>query len=139
MELKLPKAAAAAVTGGVIQIRPAETADTTDSEFLQFANVGEPIAATAAKLEKVGLLAEYLRALNSEQLPAVATYLTGRAFAQSDLRTFQVGWAVIYRALLAATRISDTEFHRIATSDGDLGKTAFECLVTRTISLPVPL
>src|SRR5881392_1776898 len=136
IELKLPKAVAAAVPGGVIQNRPAETAATTDSEFLQFANVGEPIAATAAKLEKVGLLAEYLRTLNREQLPVVATYLTGRAFAQSDLRTLQIGWAVIYRALLAATRISDTEFHRIAASHGDLGKTAFEVLETRTKPQP---
>src|SRR5437660_142622 len=106
MELMLPKSVAAAVPGGVLQNRPAETAATTDSEFLQFANVGEPIAATAAKLEKVGLLAEYLRTLNREQLPVVATYLTGRAFAQSDLRTLQIGWAVIYRALLADTTIS---------------------------------
>jgi DNA ligase-1 len=106
------------------------------SEFLQFANVGESIAATPAKLEKVGLLAEYLRTLNSEQLPVVATYLTGRAFAQSDLRTLQVGWAVIYRALLAAAKISDVEFHRIAASHGDLGKTAFEVIETRTKPQP---
>jgi hypothetical protein len=44
------------------------------------------------------------------------------------LRTLQVGWAVIYRALVAATKISDAEFHRIAASHGDLGKTAFEVL-----------
>ena len=62
----------------------------------------------------------------------MTTYLTGRAFSQSDLRTLQVGWAVIYRALLAATQISDAEFHRIAASHGDLGKTAFEVLEGRT-------
>ncbi len=104
----------------------------TQSEFLDFANVGESIALTPAKLEKVRLLAEYLHTLNNEQLPIVTTYLTGRAFAQSDLRTLQVGWAMIYRALLAATKISDPEFHRIAASHGDLGKTAFEVLEGRT-------
>ena len=106
------------------------------SEFLQFANVGESIAETSAKLEKVRLLSEYLRTLNGEQLPVVTTYLTGRAFAQSDLRTLQVGWAVIYRALLAATKITDAEFHRIAASHGDLGKTAFEVLEGRTKPQP---
>src|SRR6202043_3884974 len=62
MELKLPKAV---VAGGApaTEESAAETAATTSSEFLQFANVGESIAATAAKLEKVRLLAEYLRAL----------------------------------------------------------------------------
>src|SRR5437867_4133172 len=78
----------------------------------------------------------YLRTLNSEQLLLVTTYFTGRAFAQSDLRTLQVGWAVIYRALLAATKISEAEFHRIAASHGDLGKTAFEVLETRTTPQP---
>ena len=135
MELKLPKAVVAGVSPASEE-NAADTAATTTSEFLQFANVGESIAATAAKLEKVRLLAEYLRALNSEQLPIVTTYLTGRAFAQSDLRTLQVGWAVIYRVLLAATKISDAEFHRIAASHGDLGKTTFEVLEGRTKPQP---
>ena len=137
MELKLQKIAVeAALPGGKKSDKPLRTAATTDSEFLQFANVGESIAATTAKLEKVRLLAEYLRTLNSVQLPIVTTYLTGRAFAQSDLRTLQVGWAVIYRALVAATKISDAEFHRIAATHGDLGKTAFEVLETRTKPQP---
>ena len=137
MELKLPKSVVAAgvPTGSFVNLPP-ETAAATPSEFLDFANVGESIAATAAKLEKVRLLSEYLRNLNSEQLPAVTTYLTGRAFAQSDLRTLQVGWAAIYRALLAATKISESEFHRIAATHGDLGKTAFEVLEGRTKPQP---
>src|SRR6266581_7049655 len=108
----------------------------TQSEFLDFANVGESIAVTPAKLKKVRLLAEYLHTLNNEQLPIVTTYLTARAFAQSDLRTLQIGWVVIYRALLAATKISDPEFHRIAASHSDLGKTAFEVLEGRTKPQP---
>src|SRR5713101_14745 len=43
---------------------------------------------------------------------------------------------MIYRALLAATKISDPEFHRIAASHGDLGKTAFEVLEGRTKPQP---
>src|SRR6266436_3048760 len=88
-------------------------ASDTPSEFLTFANTGEAIAATPAKLEKIRLLADYLRGLTSEQLPIAALYFTGRAFAQSDLRTLQVGWAVIFRALQAATSIDHAEFHRI--------------------------
>ena len=110
-------------------VRPAcETA----SEFTVFANVGEAIAATPGKLEKVRLLAEYLRSLDREQLPIATRYLTGKAFAQSDPRTLQVGWAVIFRAVLAATGLTDSELHRIASSHGDAGKTAFEALNART-------
>ena len=133
MEFKLPKnVVAAGVPTGSSSNLPPETAAATTSEFLTFANVGESIGATPAKLEKIRLLADYLRMLNDEQLSIVATYLTGRAFAQSDLRTLQVGWSVIYRALLAATKISEGEFHRSAASHGDLGKTAFEVLDGRT-------
>src|SRR5437588_910019 len=131
MELRLPKPVVAGVSHVAAKIAT-DTAATTSSEFLNFANVGESIAATPAKLEKIRLLADYLRTLNEEQLPIVATYLTGRAFAQSDLRTLQVGWSVIYRALVAATKISEGEFHRIAASHGDLGKTAFDVLDGRT-------
>ncbi|HJT45614.1 MAG TPA: ATP-dependent DNA ligase [Chthoniobacterales bacterium] len=106
------------------------------SEFLQFANVGEAIGANPGKLEKTRILSEYLRSLNHEQLPIVATYFTGRAFPQSDLRTLQIGWSVIVRAILAATKIDEGELHRIAASHGDLGKTAFEAFNGRTQSQP---
>ena len=49
----------AAVPGG--KEPAAETAAATESEFASFARVGEAIAATPAKLEKVRLLADYLR------------------------------------------------------------------------------
>ena len=136
MEFKLPKVVAAGVSSAEARQLPPRMAGATASEFLQFANVGESIGATSAKLEKIQLLAEYLRTLNSEQLSIVVTYLTGRAFAQSDLRTLQVGWSVIYRALLAATKISEAEFHHIAARHGDLGKTAFEVLEGRTAPQP---
>src|SRR5438309_320878 len=106
------------------------------SEFIAFANIGEAIAATPAKLEKIRLLADYLRGLTSEQLPIATLYFTGRAFAQSDLRTLQVGWAIIFRALQAATNIADTELHRIASAHGDAGKSAFEILDGRTTPQP---
>jgi DNA ligase-1 len=106
------------------------------SEFLAFANIGEAIAATPAKLEKIRLLADYLRGLTSEQLPIATLYFTGRAFTQSDLRTLQVGWAIIFRALQAATHIDATELHRIASAHGDAGRSAFEILDGRTAPQP---
>jgi len=120
----LPKSSAAARP-------PCES--TQQSEFLDFANVGEAIAATPSKLEKIRLLSDYLRGLTSEQIPIATTYFTGRAFAQSDPRILQVGWAVIFRALQDATKIGEPEFHRIAGRHGDAGKTAFEVLDGRTL------
>ncbi len=133
MEFKMPKSS---VVAGAAPAQAKNTAKTANSEFLQFANVGESIGATSAKLEKIRLLADYLRTLTDEQLASVAIYFTGRAFAQSDLRTLQVGWSVIVRALIGATNISDAQLHRIAARHGDLGKTAFEVLDGRTDAEP---
>ena len=109
---------------------------TQQSEFLDFANVGEDIGATPAKLEKIRLLTDYLRGLTNGRLTIATTYFTGRAFAQSDPRILQVGWAVIFRALQDATKIGDSEFHGIATRHGDAGKSAFEVLDGRTSPQP---
>ena len=128
-----------AVSAGVSpakQKTAAGTAATALSEFGKFTDVGEAIAATPAKLEKVRLLSEYLRILPNEQLPIATTYLTGKPFPQSDLRTLQVGWSVIFRALIAASKLSEAEFRRIASSHGDAGKTAFEALDGRTLPEP---
>ncbi|HSH38062.1 MAG TPA: ATP-dependent DNA ligase [Chthoniobacterales bacterium] len=134
LELMLPKAAGSAATNSA-----AATLAPDESEFARFADVGEAIAATPAKLEKVRLLAEYLRSLDGEQLPIATRYLTGKAFAQSDPRTLQVGWAVIFRATLGATKLHDSDLHRIAGSHGDAGKTAFEALDGRTSPEPFTL
>jgi DNA ligase-1 len=136
MELTLGTSAvvAAAVPGG--RTPAAETAAATPSEFAAFAQVGETIGGTPAKLEKVRLLSEYLRALPNEQLAIATIYFTGKPFPQSDLRTLQVGWSVIFHALIAASNLSEAEFRRIASSHGDAGKTAFETLDDRTSPEP---
>jgi DNA ligase-1 len=110
-----------------------------DSEFAQFAVIGEAIGQTRAKLEKVRILAEYLRSLTKDQLPIATTYLTGRAFPQNDLRTLQVGWAVIVRALQAASKLGDSELHRITGAHGDAGKSAREIMEGRTKPEPFGL
>jgi DNA ligase-1 len=130
MELTLGKTVVVSMTPA--SERAAHRAAATGSEFHAFADVGETIAATPAKLEKVRLLAEYLRTLNPAQLSIAAIYFTGKPFPQSDLRTVQAGWAVIHRALMAATRLSEPDFRRIATSHGDADKTALEALEGRT-------
>ncbi|MFL6595085.1 MAG: MBL fold metallo-hydrolase RNA specificity domain-containing protein, partial [Chthoniobacterales bacterium] len=116
-----------------------EQGEAQASEFAEFAELGERIAATPAKLEKVRLLSEYLHSLGDEQVPIATRYLTGKVFAQSDPRTLQAGWAVIFRAILAATKLSDSEMHRIAGAHGDAGKSAFEALEGRTAPQPFAL
>ena len=114
-------------------------ASATQSEFAAFAEVGRSIGLTASKLEKIRVLADYLRTLNAGQLSIAATYFTGRAFAQSDLPTLQVGGSIIYRAISEVAQLSEAEFRRIAHSHGDAGKTAFAALDGRTNPQPFAL
>ena len=136
MELTLP-----ASPTGVATVRPVDGASCPNeaSEFHAFAEVGEQIAATPAKLEKIRLLSEYLRRLEPEQLRIAATFLTGKPFAQTYQRTLQTGWAIIYRALLGASGRGDAELHQIASSYGDASKTALEALAGRTAPEPFSL
>jgi len=107
--------------------------------FAAFAAVGEQIGATTSKLKKIALLADYLRAVDTSALPVAVRYLTGRAFAQADGRTLQVGWAVIKRALLAASGLSEQEFRARSRQYADAGKTAHEALLGRTAPGPFSL
>ena len=109
------------------------------SEFGAFAEVGEQIAATPAKRQKVQLLSDYLRTLDPKQLRVAAIFFTGKPFAQTDQRTLQTGWAILYRALLGASGHGNAELRRIASRHGDAGKTAFEALDGRTRPEPFSL
>lgn len=139
LELTLGKSVGAGIPPTSPKPAPKALESTAPSEFAAFAAVGEAIAATPAKLEKVRLLAEYLRSLAPAPLPIASVYFTGKPFPQSDLRTIQAGWAVIHRALMAATQLAEPEFRRIASSHGDAGKTALEALEGRTVAEPFAL
>lgn len=133
LELKLAhgaKPAKPAPVGAAAEDAPAEA-----SELLAFARLGERISGSASKLKKIALLADYLAQLaaqDPELAGIAATFLTGRPFAQSDNRTLQTGWAVIHRALGAASGKPAPEVRAIARRHNDAGKSAYEVLLGTT-------
>lgn len=128
-------------SGANSEIAPGDTSAgvASLSELMTFSEVCEQIGATTSKLKKIDILRDYLRFLGEDERSIAATYFTGRAFAQSDPRTLQVGWSVIKRALLAATGIGEQQFYTIANRHSDAGKTAFEVLLKRTSPEPCSL
>ena len=83
----------------------AETAAATTSEFAAFAEVGEAIAATPAKLEKVRLLAEYLRTLDAGATSDRDHLSYRKAFSAKRSAHIAGGLgSMIYRALIARER-----------------------------------
>ena len=109
------------------------------SPFAEFAAVGEQIAATGSKLKKISQLSAYFRSLDEIQLPLATIYFTGKAFAQADPRTLQVGWSIIRRALLAVSHLGEQELRALSRLHADAGRTAYEALLERTSPRPFSL
>ena len=96
--------------------------------FAEFAAICEAIGKTTGKLEKVRILREYFADLEDSDLRIVAVWLTGNAFSQVAARPLRVGWAVIRRALLAASGLSPGELQAISRRWNDSGQTTAEAL-----------
>jgi DNA ligase-1 len=60
------------------------------TRFAEFAALGRRLEASKGRLEKLRLVAEFLRALGDDELPTAVAFLTGRAFPTSDARVLGV-------------------------------------------------
>lgn len=94
----------------------------------RFAETAAAIGATGAKLEKVAVLAAYLRSLDDADLVAAARFFTGRPFAARDERTLSIGSGAIIAVAKRLWAFSDEELHAAYARCGDLG-TALSSLV----------
>ncbi|PYI83388.1 MAG: hypothetical protein DME26_15050 [Verrucomicrobia bacterium] len=105
--------------------RPHES-ETPNNVFLRFAETGAAIGATRSKLEKVRLLAEYLRTLRSEETAQAVTWFTGLPFPLTENKALHVGWALLRDALCAVGNIDEPAFRQVYLKHSDLGEAAFE-------------
>ncbi|HZX68181.1 MAG TPA: hypothetical protein VFE70_04810, partial [Candidatus Elarobacter sp.] len=60
--------------------------------MIAFGRTCAAIAATASKLEKIALVADYLAALDDDDLAPGTRYFTGNPFPQAQDRSLAVGW-----------------------------------------------
>jgi DNA ligase-1 len=65
----------------------------------RWSELAERVASTTRTSEKTGLLADYLRTLDADELPIAVVFLTGRPFPEADQRATGIGWATIANAL----------------------------------------
>jgi DNA ligase-1 len=96
--------------------------------FEQFARRCAQTGSTTKKLEKVRIVAEYLRELDSSAAGLVSVWLTGVPFASSQQKVLQLGWALIRDALCEVGGLDDAQFGQVYLKHSDLGETAFEIL-----------
>src|ERR1700729_105265 len=87
----------------------------------RFAATAERIASRSAKLEKIGLLAEYLVTLDDADLLAATRFFSGTPFAARDRRTLSVGGRTIAAVARRVWGFEDAAFGRSYRETGDLG------------------
>jgi DNA ligase-1 len=107
---------------------PRESREFDPLSFEQFARRCAQTGSTTKKLEKVRIVAEYLRELDSSAAGLVSVWLTGVPFASSQQKVLQLGWALIRDALCEVGGLDDAQFGQVYLKHSDLGETAFEIL-----------
>jgi DNA ligase-1 len=88
---------------------------------IAFARTCAAIAATASKLEKIALVAEYLRGLDDADLAPATRFFTGNPFPQAQERSLAVGGRTIVDAAAATWGVDDAALSAAYRATGDLG------------------
>ena len=99
--------------------------------MLRLAETCERIAGTAKKLEKVGMVADYLQASAPKEGAVSAVFLSGRPFPMWEETTLQVGGTLLWRAVAVLAGKSEGEVTAAYRRLGDLGAVAGEVLPKR--------
>jgi len=121
---------------GTLAGRASPQPSDSPDRFEQFANTALAIASTSSKLEKIRLLAEYLRSVDASSLSSVVTWFTGTPFAATENKVMQLGWAILRDAACAVGQVTPGDFHHVYLKHSDLGQTAFEILSHRPAIVP---
>lgn len=110
------------------RVREPDPDDPPDSPFGKFCATGEAVAASTGRLAKTALLAGYLRSLDDRDLRRAATWFTGQPFGPTEEKSAQTGWAVLRRALGAASGRGEDELRAISRRCNDAGLAAREIM-----------
>ncbi len=89
--------------------------------MIDFARTCAAIAATASKLEKIALVADYLRERDDADLAPAARYFTGNPFPQAQERSLAVGGRTIIDAAASVWGVDDAALGVAYRATGDLG------------------
>jgi len=94
----------------------------------KFAEACERIAGTTKKLEKIAIVADYLKSSPPEEAPVGAVFLSGRPFPMWEETTLQVGGRLLWQVVGELSGKSAQELTTAYRKHGDLGAVAAEVL-----------
>jgi DNA ligase 1 len=94
----------------------------------KFAEACEQIAGTPKKLEKIVIVADYLKSSPPEEASVAAVFLSGRPFPMWEETTLQVGGRLLWQVVEELSGKSAQELTAAYRKHGDLGAAAAEVL-----------
>jgi DNA ligase 1 len=100
----------------------------------KLAEACERIAGTTKKLEKIAIVADYLKSSLPEEASVAAIFLSGRPFPVWEETTLQVGGRLLWQVVEELSGKSTQELTAVYREQGDLGSVAAEVLPDRSDS-----
>lgn len=94
----------------------------------QFALACEAIAATTKKLQKIAIVADYLKSRSADEAATSAVFLSGRPFPAREETTLQVGGRSLWQIVAELSGKNDDEIAAAYRRHGDLGAVAGDVL-----------
>src|SRR2546422_11202734 len=96
--------------------------------MLQLAQTCERIAGTTKKLEKIAIVADYLKSRTIPEAAVSAVVLSGRPFPVWEETNLNVGGALVWRVVGGLSGQAERELKEAFRADGDLGCGSTEVL-----------
>ncbi len=97
-------------------------------KYSELASVYNKLSQTTKRLEKTGIIAEFLKSLPEEDLDATILLLQGRVFARWDKRTLGVSSKLAVKAVAKTAGVNEGQIQTLWRKKGDLGLVTEEIL-----------
>jgi DNA ligase 1 len=100
--------------------------------MVKFAEACERISGTTKKLEKIAIVAEYLKSRSPEEAAVSAVFLSGRPFPVGEETTLHVGGSQLWRIVAELSGKNERQLTASYRRHGDLGAVASQVLPERS-------
>jgi DNA ligase-1 len=104
----------------------------------KFAEACERIAGTTKKLEKIAIVADYLKSGPPEEASVAAVFLSGRPFPAWEETTLQVGGRLLWKVVGELSGKNEEKLTAAYRNHGDLGAAAAEVLLEAHVGTGAP-
>ena len=89
--------------------------------FKSLCELLECVEATKKRLEIIDLVADYLKALEPQEIEAAANMMVGRAFPKYSQKTLDVSWSTLKRVFERVSQFDWDRFEEAMVKTGDIG------------------